>query len=283
MRAAVERLRATVGDAPIAAVSSPAPARFPASTSTSSPARSSTSSSSSSSPASRSSSLRKRRARKTDEEWIESRRRKLGPRSPTEPEAFTVVIARKTWRASWVRRGDHSGRAAWLSLCQAKNRAAAGAIRRAALAGRRTWSSSYALNVLTLGLALLELSHATRRKSRWRNILDGIPIGALQELLRDPVSGKVPHRNSISGTHRPHATLQNGQLGYLRALELAGFCYTQQRRRCEHDPSLNTYWIVSGQGIAYCGAAGARVLLELIDLSYEIEHSQPGRAPPWAA
>jgi hypothetical protein len=221
---------------------------------------------------------RRIKRQRSDEQWMEARRRKLPPR----PGSMLTIIPPKLWEQSAICMSSRTGRAHWYRLARCKNRAAAGAIRRAAFArGARDWSSSYARNVIVVGLALLELAHSTRRKSRWRLAVQGIQVDALCALLQDPETGHKPHRNTLSGTHRADADLENAQFGYLRALAAAGFCYAQQERQCADDPSINRYWIVCSLGLAYTGAATPS-LLELVQESYELEHARPGRAPPAA-
>jgi len=141
-----------------------------------------------------------------------------------------------------------------------------------------------ARHVLALGLLLLRLSaHTGRRFQGWMRLVTGIPLAALIAALRDPFSGRRPHRNTVDGTHRAVEKTQNpdtgklentatdGNVGYLTALKAVGLCYTRQAKwRDGQNPaqlkgwadirpeemfsaerangwftSLNRYWIVS--------------------------------------
>lgn len=165
---------------------------------------------------------------------------------------------------------DESGRAARIYLRRARNKVAVGCIRLAALVpvgqGRslRSWADYRARAIAALGLALLQLEVPTRRKGPWEGVVRGIPQGAFLALLSNAwklergsngeLRRRRPSRAALSGTHRRDADLQNGQQGWLRALELAGFCYAQQLPAKDVEPfercwtsgyATNRYWIVT--------------------------------------
>ncbi len=175
-----------------------------------------------------------------------------------------------------------SQRACWLELSKTRNRAAIGALRAAAFGGRRTWRSAYAHRVYVLGLVLCALYRPSRRKGKFRHVIEGIPREALCALLRDPRTGHVPSLSALRGVHRPDGSLDNGQIGYLDALELAGFLTRVQRQKpsAAHPditPSCNQYWIVGHS--AYLSAAGLVESLALIADADSIERPF-SRGPP---
>jgi hypothetical protein len=175
--------------------------------------------------------------------------------------------------------GDPSGFAVRAAFRRTRNKVAVGAIRQAALVpdaegtARYTWADERARCVAALGLALLELSVPTARVGTWSGIVRGIPRGALCALLSSP--WEPDRRKSVSslvGTHRADGSLQNGKVGYLRALIEAGFCYSQQLPAADVQPferlwpsgyASNRYWIVGETPTAPLSDATKRELLEL--------------------
>lgn len=175
--------------------------------------------------------------------------------------------------------GDPSGFAVRAAFRRTRNKVAVGAIRQAALVpdahgtARYTWADERARCVAALGLALLELSVPTARVGTWSGIVRGIPRGALCALLSSP--WEPERRKSVSaliGTHRADGSLQNGKVGYLRALVEAGFCYSQQLPAADVQPferlwpsgyASNRYWIVGETPTAPLSDDTKRELLEL--------------------
>lgn len=213
--------------------------------------------------------------------WQEARRAEFAQR-PGAPDLFRV-IPREVWELAARCMG--SRRAAWYELCRCGNRAAVGAIRRAAFGGRRGWPSSYALRVIVLALCELKISQPTRgKRGRWAYNFDGVPIDALRWLLRDPHSGRVPSKSAMSGRHRSNGDVDNGQIGYLRALEAVRFHRRFQRERPtrwnpDRKPSCNTYWIIGHS--AYLFGAALVETLQLVSEADQLE--QPlSRGPPAA-
>jgi hypothetical protein len=177
---------------------------------------------------------------------------------------------------------DTSGRAWRYWARQIRNKAALGAIRRAALLPidggsrtRRNWSDECARRIAALGLSLVSLAKHTDRKGPWCLIVKGIPVACLRWLLAYPVSrsivgeaqreaaAKLPHWNTLIGRHRGYASdRERGTLGYLRCLEEAGLIAQTQQAYPNPAPweqsdvicrpgmparrfNMNRYWITS--------------------------------------
>jgi hypothetical protein len=216
-----------------------------------------------------------------DLRWLEKRRVELAAREGA-PRDFQV-IPREVWSLAESCMG--SRRALYLELARLGNRAAAGALIRAAFGfGSRDWQSSYAIHVLVLGLALCALYRPTHRKGRFARLVDGIPIEALCALLRDPRTGHTPCAGTLSHRHhRPDGDLYNGQIGYLHALELTGFLSRLQRQKPSRErpdilPSCNQYWILAHS--AYLFGDVLAWSLELIDEADSLSSPFAPRGPP---
>lgn len=159
------------------------------------------------------------------------------------------LIPQAVWNMAKDVVSDTSGRAWRYWARQVRNKAALGAIRRAALLPidgsngqtRRNWSDECARRIAALGLALVALAKHTARKGPWSLIVRGIPVAALRWLLGYPVSqavrgeaqreaaAKLPHWNTLIGRHRGRdSDRERGTLGYLRCLEESGLISTQQ-------------------------------------------------------
>lgn len=95
---------------------------------------------------------------------------------------------------------------------------------------RYTWADPRARSIYALGLALIELSRPTLRKGGWGYLVSGMQLSILCALLADPHEPtRRPSKSCVGlNRHRVGATLESGQVGYLRALQLAGFLYAQQ-------------------------------------------------------
>lgn len=173
------------------------------------------------------------------------------------------LIPFKLWLLCAMVIADRSGRAARAELAKLKNRAAAGAILRASIAPeqraeRRSWADLRTRRIAALGLAIVHLAQPTRRRDQWGGgIVRGIARGALCALLRDVMDRRptaTPSVSALRGVHRPGGSADNGQIGYLDALEAAGLLYSQQlpaseAGRDEVGPSgwaMNRYWLVTG-------------------------------------
>lgn len=201
-----------------------------------------------------------------------------------------AVIPVAVWSMASDVLADPSGRAAriWLARYAKRFPHAVGAVRMAALVPLEQggavylWSDERTRRIVALGLSLLSLATSTRRKGRYRHLVCGVARGAFRALLRNPFSGEQPSMSAIAGVHRRGASLQSGQLGYLRALESAGFCYRQQvyaqRESCEigfpsgHPP--NRYWLLA-RPIHDVRAAELAVLNGLERLAWTIDGAGP--------
>jgi hypothetical protein len=204
------------------------------------------------------------------------------------------LIPKDTFVASRLRMGDLSGFAIRAAFRRCRNKVAIGAIRNAALVpdehgrARYTWADERARAVATLGLALLELSIPTARVGTWGAIVRGIPRGALCALLSTPWEPDKPKSvSALVGTHRPDGSLQNGNIGYLRALIEAGFCYRQQlpaadvKRFEKCWPSgypSNRYWIVGDTPTSPLSDETKRRLLALHAFGREAHRERLQRA-----
>jgi hypothetical protein len=101
-----------------------------------------------------------------------------------------------------------------------------------------------ARSILAIALLFFGLSRPTgRKKQGWSRIIKAIPQEAFLAAIANP-SGKVPHRNTFDGTHRPSADdYTGGSVGYLIALVRAGVVYTRQAKwRPGDDPSQLKGW-----------------------------------------
>lgn len=210
-----------------------------------------------------------------------------------------VPIPTRVWVATQHILADPSGRAARIWFGRMRNRIAVGAIRQAALVpdgaggSRYTWADQRARRIAALGIALLMMGCRLKgRYGRWGAQVRGLTRGALSALLRDPhAPERRPSLSAISGTHREGATLETGQIGYLRALEAAGFCFCHQlpTERAEPDEiwhtsrgdfTSNRYWIVNASPVvAGDDAEMRRALLDLLDAGFEAETETPRLSP----
>lgn len=217
------------------------------------------------------------RARERDERYLQRQRRKLGALGVAA--AFLTLIPRNIWIMARDILADPSGQAARIWLRRERNKVACGCIRFAALVPgsdgttRYTWADLRARRICALGLALVSLARpAPRRKGIWSSVLMGVPRGYLCALLADPYESKRrPSKSALAGTHRVGATLETGQLGYLRALERAGLFYRQQlplreSELCERfggDHPTNRYWLITS--LPHTAGSSAR-RQQLVDL-----------------
>jgi hypothetical protein len=211
---------------------------------------------------------RRRRERADDRHLARLAKRFNDAGCDVTPNGFRV-IPKWVWAVCCNIVNDDSGRAARIYLRRARNKVGAGAIRLAALVPQDngkalySWADSRARKVAALGVALLALEVPTRRAGPWEGIVRGVPRGALCALLAsawrfERVNGELrrrrPSLSALAGVHRTGADLESGQVGYLKALELAGFCYAQQLpahavERFEacwpSGYATNRYWIVT--------------------------------------
>lgn len=189
---------------------------------------------------------RARAARRAEEAWHQRALQRHGPAiDAREAEGLArelAFIPRWIWRACWAIVADSSGRAAWalwrkvppvrrsIAICVAFGVVSDG---QGGFVARYRMADLRARRVLALAFALHALSAATRRRGIWSG---GAVLGLTRRtycmLLRhpdDPRPEALPHRNTVFGTHRRGATLdQPGQLGYMTALRRAGYCYSRR-------------------------------------------------------
>jgi hypothetical protein len=175
---------------------------------------------------------------------------------------------------------DGSGKFARSVLRAMPNKVFAGAIRDAALAPqpgdagpRYDWTDRRARYVLAVAYAINALAYATNRPG-WSRLCRGLSRHALLAMLRDPHGAtreplcddcgkRHPSMSALSGRHRDGATLESGQIGWLRALEEAGAISVQQfkapdtiARHCaaweigESGYPINWYWVPSALPVA---------------------------------
>lgn len=222
---------------------------------------------------------RQRRRDLADQRHIDRIRKRLELHGCTLGREGFRLIPRHVWLMCWDILADPSGRSARIWLRRERNKIAVGCIRLAALAcdgagdGRYTWTDERARRICALGLALCALAIPTRRRGPWQSIVRAIPRGALLALLASPwETDRKPSMTGLVGTHRPGATMESGQVGYLLALELAGLCYAQQlpasqvaaHERCwPSGYASNRYWIVTSTPTAPESDDTKRVLLAL--------------------
>jgi hypothetical protein len=216
------------------------------------------------------------RKREAEEVWAERRIKKLRDQGWAKTDLF--LIPRWAWDLGAKCRADRTGRTLWWNLTQCGNRAAVGAIRAAMFGGRRGWHSPFAIKTGTLGLLLTRLAVASGRKSKWRYELNDVARNALCALLYDGATKHTPSLSAISGRHRSDGSLDNGQIGYLQALQQAGLIQRFQVRRCENDPSCNLYRVIGHS--AYATDEQLRELAALQEASWLLEEPPSARPPP---
>jgi hypothetical protein len=204
-----------------------------------------------------------------------------------------AVIPLRTWNMATDILADASGRAGriWLARLAKRFPHAAGAIRMAAVVPTASgqvhlWSDDRARRIVALGCALLELSRNTRRKGQFRLMVAGITRSSLEALIGNVWTGERPSHSALSCRQHAGASLLAGGLGYLRALESAGFMYRQQIHEparqlpCErnypkgHPP--NRYWLVARPVHDVAVAALVR-LVELEELGWTVRESADAR------
>lgn len=184
------------------------------------------------------------------------------------------TIPRDVWVMAWDCEADGTGHAVRYWMRRERNKVAVGAARAAALAGGRTWHSQTARRIMTCALVQLRCAVSVERKGRWTELVRGIPAGAFSAMLAPPGTGaRAPHRNTLLGFHRGLASdVGRGQGGYIRALELAGFCYSQQLpadqveafERCgPSGHACNRYWLLSGNPSSVRDQAEREALIAL--------------------
>ncbi|MGV1080707.1 MAG: hypothetical protein ACOYD1_12820 [Candidatus Nanopelagicales bacterium] len=184
------------------------------------------------------------------------------------------TIPREVWVMAWDCEADGTGHALRYWIRREPNKVFVGAARAAALAGGRTWHSQTARRIMTCALVQARLSAPTQRKGRWASIVRGVPVGAFSAMLAPPTAGaRRPHRNTLTGFHRGlESAADRGQVGYLRALELAGAMYSQQLpadeveafERCgSSGHACNRYWLISAHPSNMLEQADREQLIEL--------------------
>lgn len=175
------------------------------------------------------------------------------------------MMPRALWLEAWDWNADATGAALRHAMRAEPNKVALGAAVRAALEcdehdrdPRRTWADPAARASMTIALVLLRLAVPDRSKGGWTGgVVRGIPLGVLAACVTPPGTGAAaPHRNTLTGRHRgARSDRRRGQVGYVRALQLAGFCFARQPRITERDVQpfevwqrgycSKRYWIVS--------------------------------------
>ena len=103
----------------------------------------------------------------------------------------------------------------------------------------RDFSSLSARSMLTCGIILWLLSRPDPSggpgfNGVWGRVIKGLPYGAFAELLAtyeqlgDRLARRVPHVNTVWGTHRVGGRYDRGEVGYLAAFRQAGLIKTKQ-------------------------------------------------------
>jgi hypothetical protein len=241
---------------------------------------------------------RRRRAEERDRRYLERLRARLRERGLEQREP-PRLIPRRVWVLAQDVLADPSGRAVRIWMSRARNKVAVGAIRLAALvpgpAGSRySWADERARRIAALGLGLLELGAPTARRGIWTDVVRGVTRGALCALLANPWEReRRPSMTALAGRHRSGADFTTGQVGYLRALEEAGFCYRQQLpaddrsvrgferwRGKEGDVwTSNRYWIVSLIPTRALSDEEKRRLIALNEAGWDAPDEEISRAP----
>lgn len=198
------------------------------------------------------------RSRRKDREWAERHRLKwMRTHVGANPPPRTP---RPVWIDAQLITADEHGRYCrhLLRRIAEKNARAAGAVRCAALAPladgttRYTWagrddSARRARRILAIFWTRWCASQATARHDGAR-LVRGQSVSFLRAAIRDETTGRKPSPSAMSGTHRRGATLATGQIGYLRALEEAGACWTQQFKTGETIKKHCESWEIGPDG-----------------------------------
>lgn len=174
-------------------------------------------------------------------------------------------VPRHVWLTISCLLAEGSGKYARAVLRQISNKVFAGAVRDAALAPlpgdagfRYDWSDKRARYVLAIAYAIHACSHQTNRRG-WSGLCRGLSRHALLTLVRDPFrasrepwcdecKGRHPSFSALSGTHRADATLDTGQIGWLRALEEAGAISRQQFKAPDTIAAMCQPWEIGERG-----------------------------------
>jgi hypothetical protein len=174
-------------------------------------------------------------------------------------------IPRAVWLTVACLMVDGSGKYARGVLRRMRNLVFAGAVRDAALAPlpgdngtRYDWTDRRARYVLAVGYAIYSMAYTTRRVG-WSGLCRGLSRHALLTLVKDPFRGtrepwcdecksRHPSYSALSGTHRADATLDTGQIGWLRALEEAGAISRQQFKAPDTIAAMCQPWEIGEKG-----------------------------------
>lgn len=153
----------------------------------------------------------------------------------TPDELHWRQIPQEVWIACKDLMSCTSGAAVKFHFARQRNKAAIGAMRRAALLPQqdgstlRTWSSEPARRIAALAYAMLALGKHSARKGPWGPLVRGIPLSAFRALLAYSDGTRVPSWTALTGHHRgPLSRFEHGELGYLPMLRGAGFLHSQQ-------------------------------------------------------
>lgn len=235
-----------------------------------------------------------------DRARLERQRDRMAKRYPNEEPPELANCPRSVLIMARDCLADPSGGALKVWFGRQRNKVAVGLIRIAALVPGRdgrtryTWADSRARAIAALGLVLLELSTPTVRKGRWSRLVRGYPRSLLCKLLANPYDrDRVPCANTLGGVHVPGATLESGQVGYLRALELSGFLSRQQLPAHQVDNferwrvpkgtgqvethASNRYWIVTDTATAPLSDDMKRRLMDAHNQGMRAHREQPRR------
>ena len=174
-------------------------------------------------------------------------------------------VPRHVWLTCACLLVDGSGKYARAVLRQMRNKVFAGAVREAALAPlpgdagyRYDWTDRRARYVLAIAYAIHACSYTTHRRG-WSGLCRGLSRHALLTIVRDPFrasrepwcelcESRHPSFSALSGTHRVDATLDTGQIGWLRALEEAGAISVQQFKAPDQIKALCAPWEIGERG-----------------------------------
>lgn len=174
-------------------------------------------------------------------------------------------VPRHVWLTCACLLVDGSGRFARQVLRGISNKVFAGAVRDAALAplpgdrgDRYDWTDKRARYVLAIAYAIHSCAYQTSRRG-WSGLCRGLSRHALLTLVRDPFRAsrepwcercerRHPSYSALSGTHRAGASLDTGQIGWLRALEEAGAISRQQFKAPDTIAAMCKPWEIGEAG-----------------------------------
>ncbi len=261
--------------------------------------------------------------RATDEGWTATTSIELQLGSETKQVNASLrplrVVALWIQLAMWSVLLDTTGRAARYRLRRMRNKVLAGWTRRIAYAAadRRAerglprgnvWADLRARRVVAVGFFFDAMGEHHRKRGRWLQHVDGVPVDFLRWLLRDPTqhyergcfapvrrdgnarayrsARGVPSQSSVTGVSRTRGRWFDGTCGVVEAFRQTGAMFTRsnvalsQKYATRSGYQPNDYLILSDVVEHHDDSAQ---LAQLVEWEHACERSgrdEPARAPP---